>query len=301
MAIGNFDGVHLGHVSILDQAARIAAQTSRPRGIVTFEPHPRQFFQPQAQPFRLMTRESRARRLEMLGVDVVFELPFDAKMANTSAGEFARSILAQDLAISHAVVGADFRFGRDRAGDAAALSDFGAGNGFDVTVATLVYDGDTECSSSAIRKALAERRPGEAARMLGHLHRIEGRVVHGEKRGRELGFPTANLSLGGMFVPSHGVYAVLADVIDGRHKGRLSGVASIGTRPMFNGATANLEVHLFDFEGEIYGDLLSVALVEYLRPELRFPNVDELTSRMQTDCREGKAVLAARSRIGCPQ
>ncbi len=301
VAIGNFDGVHLGHVSVLDQAAGIATRTSRPRGIVTFEPHPRQFFQPEAQQFRLMTRESRARRLELLGIDVVFELPFDAGMAGTSAGEFARSILARHLAISHAVVGADFRFGKDRAGDAAALSAYGTRHGFEVTVATLVSDGDTECSSSAIRLALADKRPKEAARMLGHLHRIEGRVVHGEKRGRELGFPTANLSLCGMFVPSHGVYAVLVDIINGRHRGRFTGVASIGTRPMFDGASVNLEVYLFDFEGEIYGDLLSVALVEYLRPELRFSSVDELKARMRTDCREGRAALSALPQPGVAQ
>ncbi len=209
VALGNFDGAHLGHQSVLALAHAAAAELGAPFGVVTFEPHPRSFFLPDAAPFRLMTADARAHQMEALGVEVLYELRFDADLAGLSPEGFARGLLADGLGVRHVVVGADFRFGKGRAGDAAGLTTLGRALGFGVTVAPLVSDGQADYSSTAIRKALADGRPAEAARILGHWHRIEGRVEHGEKRGRELGYPTANLRLDGLHLPRFGIYAVL--------------------------------------------------------------------------------------------
>lgn len=293
VAIGNFDGVHLGHQSVLALARAAAAEAGAPFGVVTFEPHPRAFFHPTAAPFRLMDAEARARRLEKLGVEQLYEIPFDATLAALPADDFARTVLAGGLRIGHLVAGADFRFGKGRAGDVASLRRLGAEQGFGVTVAPLVSDSHGDFSSTAIRTALSEGRPEAAAHMLGHWHRIEGRVLHGDKRGRELGFPTANLGLGDLHRPRYGVYAVLVDVIDGPHAGRHLGAASLGERPTFGVNAPNLEVFLFDFSGDLYGAALSVALVAFQRPELKFDGVPALVAQMQADVVEARARLAA--------
>ncbi|HVH02924.1 MAG TPA: bifunctional riboflavin kinase/FAD synthetase [Amaricoccus sp.] len=292
VAMGNFDGVHLGHQSVLALAHAAAAELDAPLGVVTFEPHPRSFFAPDAPPFRLMTGDARARRLEKLGVERLYELAFDAGLAGLSPEAFVFDVLAAGLGVRHVVVGADFRFGKWRAGDAAGLTALGAAAGFGVTVAPLVADGQVDYSSTAIRVALTEGRPEEAARILGHWHRIEGPVLHGDKRGRALGVPTANLALDGLHLPRLGIYAVLVDVLDGPHRGRYQGVASIGVRPTFGGATPNLEAHLLDFEGDLYGAALSVALVGFQRPELAFDSVDALVAQMQADIAEARTRLA---------
>jgi riboflavin kinase/FMN adenylyltransferase len=293
VALGNFDGVHLGHQSVLALAHAAAAEIGAPFGVVTFEPHPRSFFAPDAPPFRLMNAEARARRMEKLGVERLYELPFGAALAGFAPENFARTVLADGLGVRHVVVGADFRFGKARAGDAAMLRALGAAHGFGVTIAPLVSDSAGDYSSTAIRAALAEGRPAEAARILGHWHRIEGRVEHGEKRGRALGFPTANLRLDGLHLPRFGVYAVIVDVLDGPHRGRYKGAASIGVRPTFGGASApNLEVYLLDFDGDLYGAELSVALVAFLRPEFRFDGIEPLVAQMRADVEETRAVLA---------
>lgn len=287
-AIGNFDGVHLGHRAVLDLARRAGA----PLGVVTFEPHPREFFVPDAPPFRLMNAQARAHRFERLGVELLFELAFDAALAALTPEGFVRDVLARGLGLSHAVVGEDFRFGRGRAGDAEALRRLGHRAGIEVTVAPLVALEAGEVSSTAIRRALTEGRPRDAARMLGHWHRIEGPVLHGEKRGRALGYPTANLSLAGLHPPRFGVYAVEVDVLDGPHAGSHGGAASLGVRPMFAGGAPNLEVFLFDFAGDLYGATLSVALVEFLRPEGMFASVPALVEQMDADCARARAILA---------
>ena len=292
VAMGNFDGVHLGHQSVLALAHAAAAELGAPFGVVTFEPHPRSFFAPDAPPFRLMTADARARRIEKLGVEVLYELPFGAEMAGLSPQAFAAEVLAGGLGVRHVVVGADFRFGKGRAGDAAALKALGAAAGFGVTAAPLVSDGEGDFSSTAIREALGAGRPEAAARILGHWHRIEGAVEHGDKRGRTLGFPTANLSLAGLSPPRFGVYAVLVDVLTGPHQGRYRGVASIGVRPTFGARAANLEVHLFDFDGDLYDEVLSVALVAYLRPELKFEAAGPLVAQMRLDAEEARGRLA---------
>jgi riboflavin kinase/FMN adenylyltransferase len=292
VAMGNFDGVHLGHQSVLALAHAAAAELDAPFGVVTFEPHPRSFFAPDAPAFRLMTADPRARRLEKLGVERLYELRFDAGLASLSPEAFVFDVLAAGLGVRHVVVGADFRFGKGRAGDAAALTALGAAAGFGVTVAPLVSDGKGDYSSSAIRAALAAGRPEEAARILGHWHRIEGPVRHGDKRGKGLGFPTANLALDGLHLPKLGVYAVLVDVLDGPHRGRYEGVASIGVRPTFGGGAPNLEVHLVDFDGDLYGARLSVALVAFQRPELAFAGAGPLVAQMHADLAEARERLA---------
>ncbi|MEM8822747.1 MAG: bifunctional riboflavin kinase/FAD synthetase [Pseudomonadota bacterium] len=286
-AIGNFDGLHLGHQHVLDLARR----DGTPLAVVTFEPHPREVFSPDAPPFRLMSAEAKAERLARLGVDTLFELPF-ADIAPLTPEAFMADVLSDGLALSHVVTGADFRFGKARAGDVDTLR-MGSGRlGFDVTIADLL-GGDIPVSSTAIRTALSDGRPRDAARMLGHWHRIVGPVLHGQKRGRDLGYPTANMSMDGLHLPTLGVYAVLVDISDGAHAGTHHGVASLGVRPMFGENQPNLETFLFDFEGDLYGIHLSVALVEFLRPEMTFDGVDALIVQMDQDSAKARAVLAA--------
>ncbi len=289
VAMGNFDGVHLGHRSVIDLARRPGA----PLGIVTFEPHPRQVFAPEAAPFRLMNAEARANRLAKLGVDQLYQLPFDKTLASLTPDAFARDVLAEGLGVSHVVVGADFCFGKGRAGTAADLTALGQQHGFDVTIAPLLSVGGREVSSTAIRQALSEGRPRDAAAMLGHWHRIEGAVIHGEKRGRELGYPTANMSVDGLHLPRHGVYAVKVDILSGPQAGAHIGAASLGVRPMFGENRPNLETFLFDFAGDLYGHHLSIAFVDFLRPELKFDSLDALIAQMEADCTQARAILTA--------
>jgi riboflavin kinase / FMN adenylyltransferase len=287
VALGNFDGVHLGHQSVLD-----LARGDAPLGVVTFEPHPRDYFRP-GTPFRLMNAESRANQLAALGVQHLYELPFDARIASLTPDAFAHDILAQGLGISHVVVGADFCFGKGRTGTATDLQTLGNTHRFRTTIAPLIRQGSTEISSTAIRTALTEGRPRDAARMLGHWHRIEGPVIHGEKRGRTLGYPTANMALSGLHLPRMGVYAVVADILTGPHQGRHMGAASLGVRPMFGVNIPNLETYILDFEGDLYDQHLSIALVDYLRPELAFDGLPALITQMRADTDTARRILAA--------
>ncbi|MEX0281469.1 MAG: bifunctional riboflavin kinase/FAD synthetase [Arenibacterium sp.] len=289
-AIGKFDGVHLGHQSVIDLARR-AAPTA-PLGVMTFEPHPREFFAPDAPPFRLMSREARRSRLAKLGVDVLYELNFNAALSGLSPVDFAERVIRDGLGLSHVVVGADFHFGKGRAGTAGDLITFGQRMDFGVTVAPLLEAGENTVSSTAIRTALSEARPRDAAAMLGHWHRIEGVVIGGEQRGRELGYPTANMSIEGLHPPAFGVYAVLVDVRDGPNAGAYHGVASLGVRPMFGENRPNLETFLFDFTGDLYGATLSVGLVEFLRGEETFDGLEALIAQMDADSDMARAILA---------
>ncbi|UXU74222.1 bifunctional riboflavin kinase/FAD synthetase [Paracoccus sp. SMMA_5_TC] len=291
VAMGNFDGVHLGHRSVIDTAR---AAVAAPLGVVTFEPHPREYFAPAAPPFRLMNVESRANRLARLGVEHLYQLPFDAVLAGLTPEEFARQVLVQGLGVRHVSVGADFCFGRQRSGTAETLCDLGRQLGFGVTVAPLIGDGGVEYSSTAIRQALAQGRPRDAERMLGHWHRIDGEVLHGDKRGRDLGYPTANMSMDGLHLPRLGVYAVLVDVLTGPERGSYKGVASLGVRPMFGENRPNLEVHIFDFSADLYGQHLSVALIDYLRPEEKFDSLTALIRQMDQDSARAREILATR-------
>ncbi|MDP2581568.1 bifunctional riboflavin kinase/FAD synthetase [Shimia thalassica] len=290
-AIGNFDGVHLGHQSVIDIARK--ANENAPLGIVTFEPHPREFFAPDAPPFRLTSAETRANRLEKLGVERLYELPFNATLSGLTPKEFARDVLADGLGLRHVVVGADFCFGKGRKGTAEDLQAFGKEMGFDVTIAPLVRDAETQVSSTEIRKALTEGRPRDAATMLGHWHRVDGPVIGGDQRGRDLGFPTANMSIDGLHPPKFGVYAVLVDVLEGPHQGSYQGAASVGVRPMFGVNKANIETHIFDFSGDLYGTELSIALIDFLRPEWKFDGLEALVAQIDADCATCREILAA--------
>jgi len=293
VAMGNFDGVHLGHQAVMALAHAAAGELGTPFGVITFEPHPRAFFAPGAPPFRLTTAEARAARMAKLGVEVLYELAFDRALAALEPEAFVQDVLVDGLGVRFVAVGADFRFGRGRSGDVDTLKTLGAAAGFGVAVAPLVCDHVGDYSSTAIREALAAGEPRRAARILGHWHRIQGRVAHGEKRGRELGFPTINLSLDGLHLPRFGVYAVTVDVLGGPHRGRYGGAASIGIRPTFDGEKPNLEVYLLDFAGDLYGAEVSVGLVDFLRPELRFESAEALVAQMARDVDEVRARLAA--------
>jgi riboflavin kinase/FMN adenylyltransferase len=295
VAIGNFDGVHLGHQAVIALAGEAARQSGAPLGVLTFEPHPREYFAPAAPPFRLMNAEAKAHRLEKLGVDILYELNFYKALPSLSPEEFAGQVIHRGLGLAHVVVGEDFCFGKGRAGTAADLARYGAEMGFGVTVTPLLATGGNEVSSTRIREALSEGRPGDAARMLGHLHRIEGAVIRGDQRGRELGYPTANMSIAGLHPPKFGVYAVEAEVLAGPHAGRHAAVASLGVRPMFGVNQPNLETHLFDFKGDLYGAHLSVALVEFLRPEATFDSLDALIAQMDRDSEKARRILAERT------
>lgn len=291
VAIGNFDGVHRGHQSVIDLAR--AAAPAAPLGVMTFEPHPRAFFAPDAPPFRLMSPEARASRLEKLGVERLYQLNFNAALSGLPPEDFARKVISEGLGLAHVVVGADFCFGKGRSGTAEDLQRFGAEMGFGVTIAPLMEHSDDTVSSTAIRTALSQGRPRDAAAMLSHWHRIEGEVIGGEQRGRDLGFPTANMSIDGLHPPAFGVYAVLVDVLDGPHQGSYQGAASVGVRPMFDGSHPNIETFLFDFTGNLYGATLSVALVDYLRPEMKFDGLEALIAQMNADCDRARDILAA--------
>jgi riboflavin kinase / FMN adenylyltransferase len=288
VAMGNFDGVHRGHQSVID-----LARADAPLGIITFEPHPRQFFAPHSPAFRLMNAEARANRLSRLGVEHLYQLPFDATLASLTPDAFVTKVLHEGLGISHVVVGADFCFGKGRAGTAQDLATLCAEKGIRTTIAPLVADNGTEISSTNIRRALTEGRPRDAAAMLGHWHRIEGAVLHGEKRGRELGYPTANMSVDGLHLPKLGVYAVLVDILTGPQTGSHHGVASLGVRPMFGENRPNLETFVFDFKGDLYGQHLSIALVDYLRPEMKFDGLPALITQMDADTARARTILAA--------
>lgn len=289
-AIGNFDGVHQGHLSVIDIARQAAPDA--PLGIVTFEPHPREYFAPDAPPFRLMSAAARASRLEKVGVERLYELAFDARLAGLTPAAFARDVIYEGLGLRHVVVGADFCFGKGRAGTAEDLVAFGNELGFGVTIAPLMQADQRTVSSTAIRRALTDGKPREAAEMLGHWHRIEGPVLHGEKRGRELEYPTANMSIEGLHPPAFGVYAVLIEVREGAFAGVYHGVASLGVRPMFGDNRANIETFIFDFKGDLYGTDLSVALVEHLRGEENFDSLDALIAQMDADSAQARAILA---------
>jgi len=292
-AIGNFDGVHIGHQSVIELARSAGAKIGAPLGVMSFEPHPREYFTPQSPAFRLMSREARATRLTKLGVAHLYELNFNAALSALSPQDFAQQVIADGLGLKHIVVGADFYFGKGRAGNVQMLQEFGAQMGFGVTIAPLLENTGGQVSSTSIRQALGDGRPQDAAAQLGHWHRIEGPVIGGEQRGRDLGYPTANMSMDGLHLPKFGVYAVLVDVQDGPHAGSYHGAASLGVRPMFGINTANLETFIFDFSGDLYGATLSVGLVDFLRPELKFDTLEELIAQMEADCLQARSLLSA--------
>jgi riboflavin kinase/FMN adenylyltransferase len=286
IALGNFDGVHAGHRAVIAGAVAAGA----PLGVATFEPPPRQYFRPDDPPFRIYRPARRNARLVELGAKAVFELPFNADMAAMTDEVFARDVLKDGIGASHITVGFDFRFGRGRMGDAGRLASLGRALGFGVTVVEKIEALGAKASSTAIREALISGEPEKAAEILGHHWVADGIVEHGEKRGRTIGFPTANLHLGDLIHPRHGVYAVRARIAG--EKTWRDGVANFGRTPTTGIRDPLLETVIFDFEGDIYGQQLEVALVRYLRPELKFDSLDAMIVQMNKDVETAKHHLA---------
>ena len=293
VAIGNFDGVHRGHRALIAQAKAQADARGAPLAVLSFEPHPQEYFRPSPESFRLTPLRTKARLLADLGVDVLFALTFDGEMARRSPQDFVQTILVAGLGISGVVVGHDFEFGQKRAGNLATLSLFGGQEGFTVTAFdTVTASGDEKISSTLIRQLLKQAKPEEAARLLGHAWAVEARVEHGDARGRKMGFPTANMHLGHCLAPAFGVYAVRVAILDGdRVVSRHDGVANFGIRPMYQVQVPLLETHLFDFDGDLYGKYLSVELIRYIRPEAKFPSLDALIAQIATDAAKAREIL----------
>lgn len=289
-AIGNFDGVHRGHQEVLGVASRMAHEAGRPALVLTFEPHPRSYFRPDQPVFRLTPPPERSVVLQALGLDGMVVVPFDAELAGTEADAFVDTILRDRLAVTGAVVGYNFHFGKRRAGTPDFLRERGVADGFDVAVVSPGVDGHGEpISSTRVRTALEAGSPEIAAELLGYRWLVIGTVVHGDKRGRTLGYPTANLRLDPSCGLRHGVYAVRARV-DGR---LYDGVASFGRRPMFDDGAPVFETFLFDFSGDLYDKEVRISVFAFLRPELKFDSVDALVTQMDADSAEAKAFLAA--------
>ncbi len=300
IVLGNFDGVHRGHQSVIGRGAEIADDLAVPLVVVTFEPHPRSFFRPHDPPFRLTPLRNKARQIEALGVDALVTLTFDDALSRIEAVDFVRDVLVDGLGARHVVVGEDFRFGRQRGGDAALLNTEGAKGGFEVTRIAAVASADAEIySSSHIRENIMTGKPAHAAAMLGRPFEIEGIVEHGEKRGRELGFPTANIDIGGYVHPALGVYAVRAAIDPDGEPEWLDGVAYFGDRPTVNGKGLLLEINLFDFDGDLYGKNMRVALIEFLRGDYKFDGLDALKAQIAEDDVTARRILRVRA-AGAP-
>src|SRR5579862_56039 len=294
VAIGNFDGVHLGHQHVIAAAKKTAAAAAAPFAVLTFEPHPRSVFQPGAPPFRLTPFRAKSLALESLGVELLFTLHFDLDFAKRSAEEFVTEILLAGLGARAVVVGYDFVFGHGRRGTAALLQEEGHRHGFAVEVIPPVSGSDgIVYSSTQIREHLVAGRPRNAAALLGRSWEIEGRVEMGDKLGRTIGFPTANIMLADYLRPAAGVYAVRAGIEEGQGTRWFGGAANLGWRPTVGGKDLRLETHLFDFNADLYGKHLRVALIEHLRPEQRFAGLDALKAQIAADCGRARAVLAA--------
>ncbi|MDE2006712.1 MAG: bifunctional riboflavin kinase/FAD synthetase [Rhodospirillales bacterium] len=291
VALGNFDGVHRGHAAVV--AAARAARPDAKLAVLTFEPHPREVFRPDDPPFRLTLSAERADALAALGVDILYELPFTPEFSQITAEGFLSDVLRRGIGARHLTAGWDFAFGHRKGGNAEFLSAHAGALGIGVSLIPPVKDSEGPLSSSRIRRALTEGYPERAADELGRPWAIRGLVAHGDARGRTIGFPTANIALGRHLEPARGVYAVSVRLPGGRI---LGGAANIGRRPTVNaGPESRLEAHLFDFSGDLYGAELSVGLLSYLRPEIRFPGLDALRAQIAVDVAAARAVLAARA------
>lgn len=293
IALGNFDGVHLGHRAVLGTALRLAREAGAPAAAMTFEPHPRMVFRPDLEPFRLTSFRTKARHIEAVGLDALYAQHFDMDFAAKTADDFVQDVLVNGLNVRHVVVGADYVFGKGRQGDVAFLRRKAVEHGFDVTsVGSVTADDGIVYSSTNIRQRLRNGQPREAARLLGRFWEIEGRVEHGDARGRTIGFPTANVALGELLRPATGVYAVRTGIDKGHETVWHDGVANFGRRPTFDRQTLLLEVHLFDTTQDLYGTHLRVALVDHLRGERRFSGIEELRQQIERDSVEARRILA---------
>jgi len=288
VAIGNFDGVHRGHKAVIAAAQKRAAMLSRPAAALTFEPHPRAFFNPAEPLFRLTDETAKLRLLAATGLDGAIVLSFDEALASLSAEDFVSRILVERFAIRGAAIGFNFQFGANRSGSPDFLAAEGAKRGFVVDVVPPLQDRGRPVSSQPIREALAAGRINDAAELLGYPWFLSGTVIHGDKRGRELGFPTANLKPDAACGLRHGIYAVRVGLGGRRH----DGVASFGRRPMFDTGTVLLEIFLFDFSGDLYGATLDIAFIAFIRDERVFASAKDLVRQMQDDSRLAREALS---------
>ncbi len=295
VALGNFDGVHLGHQTVIAEAARSAGALGAPLGVISFEPHARMHFEPDAPPFRVMNPRQLARTVGGLGADILYLLPFGVEMAGFSDREFVAEVLVAGLGVRHVAVGFDVTFGKGRTGDPESMRRYGEEFGFTVSVADKVEDGDGKISSSAVRDALRAGRPELATAIMGRPFAIEGIVQKGRQLGRKLGFPTANVPLGDYVAPRFGVYATRTRLHDGRQRG---GVANIGINPTTGVVAPRLEVWLFDFDEDIYGENIETDLIEFLRPEETFRDaagqfdVPAMVDQVHLDAAKAREILA---------
>ena len=287
VAIGNFDGVHRGHRAVIAAALARAKALGRKAAALTFVPHPRRFFRPQEPLFELTSERNKLRLLAATGLDGAVIVTFDAALAGTSANDFIKRTLTGRLGIGGAAIGFDFHFGKDRAGSPAYLRTRGKRLGFTVDIVPPLEDEGRPVSSGAVRTALGQGKVVEAAELLGGPWFVTGEVIHGDKRGRTLGFPTANIRLDPSCGLKHGIYAVRASIDGKRH----DGVASFGVRPMFDDGAALLEVFLFDFEGDLYGQAIDVAFIGWLRHEQKFSSVEALQRHMLADAAQARDAL----------
>lgn len=294
VALGNFDGVHLGHQTVIGTAQAVAREKRVACGVMTFEPHPRSLFKPDLPCFRLTPFRIKSRLIEQLGVDFLLMQHFDRTFAAHTARQFVDEVLVKGLGVSHVVVGYDYLFGHDRQGTVESLRDMAREHGFGVTCLGAVSSEDGSVySSTRIRDALRVGNAAEAARVLGRPWEIEGRVEHGDQRGRLLGFPTANVALPDYLQPAFGVYAVRAGIDLGERTEWLPGVANFGMRPTFDKKTPLLEVHLFDWTGDLYGKHLRVALIDHIRAERKFDGLPALQRQIEEDSQAARRILAA--------
>ena len=284
LAIGNFDGVHRGHQAVLNAAC----QNGTPAGVLTFEPHPRVFFQPDKELFRLTPEPLKLRLFEALGLDMAVVLTFDAALASRPAEDFVRHILVENLHVSHVTTGSDFQFGQGRDGNPEVLRSLGEEHGFGVTIVAPQEGEGGVFSSTGIRDRLREGDPRGAADLLGYWWRVIGEVTGGDKRGAGLGFPTANIAVPDGFALKHGIYAVRIHTGEGQY----DGASYLGTRPSFDNGDAVLETFLFDFGGDLYGQQIEIELIGFVRDDEKFAGVDALQAQMKDDCDRARALLA---------
>ncbi len=289
VALGNFDGVHLGHREVIAGAVEAGRRLGAPVGVISFDPHPRRLFQPDEPAFRLMTTDQQARVLETMGVDRFYVLPFDFEMANFSDRDFALKVLHEGLGVRHVAVGFDISFGKGRTGSPALMTAYGEAMGFSVSVAEAVGEGAEKYSSTGVREALREGRPQDAAAILGQPFAIEGVVRRGKQLGRTLGFPTANVFMADYVAPRKGVYATRTRLPDGRI---VPGVANIGNNPTTGEVETRLEVWLFDFDEDLYGQVIETSLIAFLRPEEKFDSIETMVEQIRLDERQARDILS---------
>jgi riboflavin kinase/FMN adenylyltransferase len=288
-ALGNFDGVHRGHQQVIAEAAKAASALKVPLGVITFDPHPRRLFRPSEPAFRLMTTEQQARVLGGMGVDILYLLPFDFQMASFSDKEFVEQVLVDGLGVKHVAAGFDISFGKGRTGSADGMKAYGDQKGFGVSIAEPVAGraGD-KFSSTSVRDALRDGHPETATRILGRPFAIEGVVRRGQQLGRQLGFPTANVEIVDYVVPKLGVYATRTRLPDGRE---VPGVANLGNNPTTGEVETRLETWLFDFDEDLYGQVIETQLIAFLRPELKFDSIELMVEQIRRDEAQARAIV----------